>query len=423
MTADAPPDKTDVAADTLPEKSTDAPPEAAPDQPVTASADDRDGAARTRWRARLRSAGRAAAPALLAYLAVRAVGLIILFISARRTGTDLSWLLTGRFDANWYQQIADRGYDPALQPAPDGGFRPTNLAFFPLYPALIAALTAISPLSSAVAGLLVSWLSALAAAAAMYAIGAHLRSRATGVLLAALWGVVPHAVVQSMAYSEQLFTALAAWTLYAVLRRQWLPAGALCLLTGLARPTANAVIAAVGLAALVAIVRRRDGWRPWVAAALAPLGYLGYLAWLAQHLGRPDAYFHLQREAWHITFDGGADTLRVMGEVLTGDSPLSFYMVTLVIVVAIALMLLLVLHRYPLPLVAYSLASVVFVFGAAGSYYGKGRYLMPVFTLLLPAAVGLAGARRRTQVVVLILLALVSGWYGAYLTLVWHRSP
>jgi len=152
---------------------------------------------------------------------------------------------------------------------------------------------------------------------------------------------------------------------------------------------------------------------------LAPLGYLGYLGWLVYHLGRLDAYFYLQREAWRITFDGGTDILRAMGDVLTMASPLSLYMVTLVIV----LLVLLFLDRYPLPVLLHPLISFVFVVGAAGSYYGKGRYLTPVFTLLLPAAAGLAGARRRTQMVVLVLLAVVSGWYGVYLTLTWHRSP
>ena len=75
-----------------------------------------------------------------------------------------------------------------------------------------------------------------------------------------------------MGYTETLFTALAAWSLFAVMRRRWLTAGVLCLAAGLTRSVAIALIAAVGLAALVAVCRRRDGWRPWVGGALAPLG-------------------------------------------------------------------------------------------------------------------------------------------------------
>jgi Gpi18-like mannosyltransferase len=121
------------------------------------------------------------------------------------------------------------------------------------------------------------------------------------VLLAALWAVVPHALVQSMGYTETLFTAIAAWSLFALLRRHWLAAGLLCALAGLTRPTGVALVVATALAALVAVVRRRDGWRPWLAGALAPVGSLGYLVWVGHRLGRADGYLHVQKDAWRIT--------------------------------------------------------------------------------------------------------------------------
>lgn len=377
--------------------------------------DPRTGGRRWRWPD--------ATPALLGYALVRFIGLLILVVFAWRAGPDPWWLLTGRFDSNWYQQIAVQGYDTAIPVQPDGSFRPSNLAFFPLLPLLIDVLTAVTPLPPAAAGLIVAWLASFAAAWGLYAVGRHLHSRAVGVLLAMLWGVVPHAVVQNMAYSEPLLVAFAAWSLYALLRREWLLAGALCLVAGLTRPTSNALIAAVGLTALVAIFRRQDGWRPWAAAALAPLGYLGYLTFVGIRLGRVDGYFYVQREAWGITFDGGANTISAMNDVLTEPQLLAFYTVTLLIGLAIALTVLLLLDRYPLPVLVFSVVSVVFVLGAAGAYYGKGRYLMPVFTLLLPVATALAAARRRTQVVVLTFLVLASGWYAAYLTLDWRWSP
>ncbi|MEO3926543.1 hypothetical protein ABGB07_22140 [Micromonosporaceae bacterium B7E4] len=382
-----------------------------------ASAGAPDGTAAQRWR------WPDATPALLGYILVRFVGLMILLAFAHRAGPDFWGLLGGRFDSNFYQQIAEQGYDPAIPLKPDGSMRASNLAFFPLLPGLIFVVTAVTPLSAAAAGILVSWLAGLTAAWGLFAIGRHLHSRAVGVLLAVLWGVLPHAVVQSMSYSETLLVAFAAWVLYALLRRQWLLAGALCLLAGLTRPTANALIAAVGLTALVAIFRRQDGWRPWAAAAMAPLGYLGYLAWVGHRLDRIDGYFHVQRASWNMNFDGGVDTIRTMNEVLTKPQQLALYTVTLLIALAVTLTVLLCLDRYPLPVLAFTIVSIIFVLGAAGGYHGKGRYLMPVFTLLLPVAVALANARRRTQVVVLVFLTLASAWYGAYLTLDWHASP
>ncbi|GAA4693648.1 hypothetical protein [Phytohabitans rumicis] len=376
-------------------------------------------AAKTHWRERLP----AATPALLAYALVRIVGLLVLWAFAHGAGVDFWGLLNSRFDSVWYQQIAEHGYDAAIPLKPNGAFRPTNLAFFPLYPGLLAALTAVTPLSAPVAGLVVSWIAGIAAAWGIYAVGKEVRSHSVGVMLAVLWGLFPHAVVENMAYSETTFIALVAWSLYALLRRRWLTAGLLCAFAGLARPTANAIIAAVGLAALVAIFRRQDGWRPWVAIALAPLGYLGYLGYVAHRLGRLDGYFYLQREAWNIRFDGGVHTATSFGRVLTEESPFQFYTSTFLIVLAIALIALSIWDRYPLPVLVYSVVAVLFVLGAAGAYYGKGRYFIPVFTMLLPIAIGLAGARTRTRIVVLIFLTLASAWFGAYVTLDWPVSP
>lgn len=365
-----------------------------------------------------------ATPALVGYVAVRVACLLILWIFIDLHGGHYWHALSSRFDAGWYQQIADHGYNAAIPRLANGTPRPSNLAFFPLYPALIWLVMAVTPFSSAAAGLLVAWLFAIAGAWAMYEIGNHLRDRTTGILLAMLYGVLPHALVENMAYSEPVYAALAAWTIYAVLRARWLAAGVLSLLTGLCRPTASAVIATVGLCALVAIVRRRDGWRPWAALALAPLGYLGYLGWVGERLGRLDGYFYMQKTAWQIVFDGGATTLQTVKDVLTTRESLNFYVITFLLLLAIVLLVKLFVDRYPLPILLYSLLSVIFVIGAGGpAFYGKGRYLLPVFTLLLPIAAGLASARRSTRILVFCLLAAVSGWYGAYLLTIWRSSP
>ena len=306
----------------------------------------------------------------------------------------------------------------------DGTPRPSNLAFFPFYPGLIWLVMAVTPFSSAAAGLIVAWLFALAGAWAMYEIGNHLHGRTTGVLLAMLYGVLPHAVVENMAYSEPVYTALAAWTLYALLRARWLEAGVLSILAGLCRPTASAVVATVGLCALVAIVRRRDGWRPWAALVLAPLGYLGYLWWVGERLGRLDGYFYMMKTAWQVEFDGGAATWRAVRDVLTKPESLNFYVITALLAVAVVLLIKLFLDRYPLAILAYTALTVLFVIGAGGpAFYGKGRYLLPAFTLLLPVAAALARARLSTRILVLCLLAAISGWYGAYLLTVWLSSP
>lgn len=361
---------------------------------------------------------RAAAPALAAYGLLRAVGLITLAAFADRAGKDVWLLLSNSYDSVWYRHIATAGYDHGV-----GRNGLTNLAFFPLYPGLIAALDPVLAGGPGAAGVAVSWLAGLAAAWGLYAIGAQVASRRAGVALAALWAVVPHAVVESMAYTETLFTAVSAWSLYAVLTRRWLTAGGLCLVAGLVRPTASALVAAVGLACLVAGASRRDGWRPWAGAALAPLGLLGYLAFVAHRLDRLDGYLHVQGDIWGMSFDGGRYTVRTLADVVTGPQPLQLYAVTAVLVVSIALFALSVRSRQQWPLLVFSGVVLAMSFGGGGYYHSKARLLIPAFGLLLPAATVLARIRAWIAVPVVVLLGFGSAMFGVYLCLVWHYSP
>ncbi|MBQ1048019.1 hypothetical protein KBX50_06030 [Micromonospora sp. C51] len=297
------------------------------------------------------------------------------------------------------------------------------MAFFPLYPGLTAALDRISPLSTRDAGLIVAWLAGLAAAWGLFAIGAYLHDRRSGVLLAALWAAVPHAVVESMAYSETLFTALAAWTLYALLRGHWITAGLLCLFAGLTRPSASSLIPVVGLAALMAIIRRRDSWRPWVAALLAPAGWLGYLAWVGSEVGRPDGWFHIQSAGWGSTFDFGFYTVSRGREALAQTAPPQLFVVSLVALLALMFLVLSVLDRQPWQLLIYSGLLVATTLGTAGYYQSKARFLLPAFPLLLPAAVALALAGWARATTVLVAVVAFSTYFGGYLLLIWPWSP
>jgi hypothetical protein len=368
------------------------------------------------------AAVRAAAPALAGYLAVRLVGLLVLAALAERAGRSLPALL-GRYDGVWYLGIAADGYDTSITYDADGLVN-TNIAFFPLFPALIRTVSALGvpPLA---AGILVAGAAGLAAAWGIYAVGARLHSRQLGIVLAVTWGALPHAVVQNMVYTESLFTALCAWAIWAVLGGRWLLAGVLTIGAGLTRPTAIALVGAVGLAALVAIVRRRDGWRPWAAAVLAPLGVLGYWGWCAVALGRPDAWFWMQHEGWRSELDFGRTTARSILATVTSGQQFAIYATTIVLGLAAVLAVVLILdRRWPLVVVAFGAAMVALVALEGGNYYhAKGRFLVPAFVLLVPVAMGLVRASRGTRYAVLVTLAGLSAWYGGYLLLIWTRSP
>lgn len=297
------------------------------------------------------------------------------------------------------------------------------MAFFPLYPGLVAAVDRVAPYGPRAAGLLVAWIAGLAAAWGLYAIGAYLHDRRAGILLAALWAALPHGVVESMSYSETLFTALAAWSLYALLRRRWLTAGVLCLFAGLTRPTASALIPVIGLAALAAIVRRRDGWRPWAALLLAPAGWLAYVAWVGVRTGRPDGWFHIQSAGWRTHFDFGVYTYERGREVLGSPESLPMFLVSVVVVLAIMFFVLSLIDRQPWQLLLYSGLLLVTTLGAAGYYHSKARFLLPAFALLLPAAVALARAGWARAVTVVVALTVFSAYFGGHLLLIWTKSP
>ncbi|MET9777227.1 hypothetical protein ABZ023_23655 [Streptomyces sp. NPDC006367] len=370
---------------------------------------------------RLLHAAHRAAPALGAYLAVRGTGLLVLAVWAPRRHQDLWVNLAAQWDSDWYLGIAEHGYTRELGTEANTN----NLAFFPLYPALVKAVAALTPGSRASTGLGVAVVASVLAAWGIFAVGDRLYGRRVGVLLTTLWAAFPVGVVQWMGYTESLFTACAAWSLYAVLSGRWLWAAGCAVAAGLTRPTGVAVAAAVTVTALVHLVRHR-GLRVRVVAAalLAPLGWCAYLGWVGLRLGRWDGYFAVQR-LWHNELDGGVRTLHQMRRLLWRDPTphLFLVMVTLTLIAAVVLFALSVGDRQPLPLLVFTGVLLVIVLGSGGVYFPRARFLLPAFPLLLPLAVHLARASVRHRALVLTTAVLGSAYCGAYLLLVWPAAP
>ncbi|MFF4438023.1 MULTISPECIES: hypothetical protein [Streptomyces] len=367
---------------------------------------------------------RAAAVAVGLFLGVRLVGTLVLALVGHAGGRHPLTLLGRSWDSVWYLGIAVHGYGRLLH------LRATvvsDLAFFPLYPALVRAVTALTPLGGIGAGLLVSWTAAAVAAAGIYAVGARLHGRAVGTVLVLLWGLLPHSVVLSMAYTEPVLTAFAAWSLYAVLTGNWVWAGTLAACAGLARPNGFAVAAAV-LAAAGATVWRRRGrvsHRLWTGAALAPLGWTAYVLWVGLRSGDPlGGYFEVQRR-WGSRFDLGEGSLDMVRRSLLHATKFAFPVTLVIVAVAVVLYALVLLERVPLPLSVYSGVLLLVVIGGSGFFESKPRFLLPAFPLLLPLARALvrtARARPWHATVVVAALAGLGYVYGAYLV-VFGRAP
>ncbi|WP_052848391.1 hypothetical protein [Streptomyces avicenniae] len=359
---------------------------------------------------------RAAAPALLLYAAVRLTGLLILACWAAVEDKSPHTLLSDRWDSVWYARVAENGYGYEIR-LPDGDLH-SDLAFFPLLPALERALAAVTPLSVNDAGLLIGWAASLAAAWGIWAVARLVSGRgAVGVVLAGLWGAYPTAFVQSMAYTEALFTALAAWALYALLTGRWVTAGALAVAAGLTRPSGAAVVAAVWVSAAVALLGARRGGRPLpvrplLGALLAPLGWFGYVLYVGVREGGPFGYFDVQA-GWGNGFDGG---LALAGFVL--DNLTSNVVGGLGLIAALALVGWLVVlgvrQGQPLPLLVFTVVMVATSLVGSGYFGSRPRLMMPAFGLLLPAAVAVLRLRRARAALVLAGAALASGAYGAF---------
>ncbi|WP_314224263.1 mannosyltransferase family protein [Streptomyces zaehneri] len=375
---------------------------------------------------------RRAAPALLGYAAVRALGLLALVVWSAARDKSAYTLLTARWDALWYTRVAELGYGYEVR-LPNGDVH-SNLAFFPLLPWLERLLHAVTPLSYADAGLVVSLLASLAAAWGVFAVADQVYGRRAGVCAVLVWAVLPVGIVQSMAYSESLFTALAAWSLYAVLTGRWVTAGVLASLAGLTRPVGLAVVAAVWAAGVASFVRDRKeaptaGTAPRRAARaaaarvapralgmlLAPLGAAGYVLWVGHHTGKgPLGYFDVQA-GWRNGFDGGYAFARFVADKFT-SFPSALAGLGLIVGVALLLWLYVVCvrQRQPLPLLVY--AGVVLALAlCASSYFGsKPRLLLPAFPLLLPLALALARLRTSRSALLVGCLTAASAVYGAW---------
>ncbi|AEY87309.1 hypothetical protein AQJ11_15250 [Streptomyces corchorusii] len=367
-----------------------------------------------------------ALPALALFAAVRLAGILTVILTNELRGQPLVRNLAHGWDSRWYLHIATHGYGHLLWISPQGAVQ-TDWAFFPLYPALIRALTAVLPLTPGRSALLIAWTAAGVAAYGVYLVGHHLYGRGVATALVALWAALPHAVELTIAYTESLFAALAAWALYCVLRGRWLWAGTLAALAGLARPSGFAVAVAVILAAGHQAVRQRGRApaRLWAGALLAPLGWLGYVLWVGSRTGDLlGGYFTVQR-AWDSRFDFGAGSVRFLKSLFLHGGGVVYPVALLVVASGVLLFALLCLERPPPALVVFAGLLVLLVVGGSGSFSSKPRFLLPAFPLLVPVARALARTwwlRPPAAMVVYGALTLVSLLCGAYVTAVAH-SP
>jgi hypothetical protein len=212
---------------------------------------------------------------------------------------------TARWDSAWYLWIAHLGY-----------YTRASTAFFPLYPLLMRAGTALFG-SEIVVGALVSLGSMLLGLVGLYRLIALDLSEREARLTVVLVAFFPTAFFFSAVYTESLYLALSVGAIYAARLDRWAWAGVLGALATATR--SDGILIMIPLALLYLYGPRADTpashtagwWRPrhrptrsalWLL--LVPVGLLAFMGYLAIAHNEPFAPFQAEDLYWGRQFAG-----------------------------------------------------------------------------------------------------------------------
>lgn len=209
---------------------------------------------------------------------------------------EAPWLeMWARWDANWYLDIALRGY---RAPLPEGVYdmRP---AFFPVLPFAIRALTPVVG-SPVLAGIVLSNIALLAALTALHAWTTTRISREVSDRLVWIYATFPTSFFLSCVYTEsfQLASLGAAW--WAASCSRWAVSGALIAAGTWCRPTGVLAVPALVIKAWREEGTERSASRwPRLMAVTVPaaLAVAGYLLFSRLVFGDAWAPFRVQTES------------------------------------------------------------------------------------------------------------------------------
>src|SRR4051794_182836 len=305
----------------------------------------------------------------------------------------------GRWDGAWYLWVAGRGYPTAQEFL----HHLSDIAFFPLYPGVVRALSSATGWSELACGLLVALVAGAVATVLVWHLAARLAGRPVADRAVLLFVFFPGSFALSMAYAECLMVAAAAGCLLALLRRQWLLAGIAGALATASRPNGIAVLVACSVAAAVEI-RRRGDWRALVAPLVASTGVGSFFVALWIRTGHPLAWFESERIAWHDHIGYGQGIASRAAGLVT-HPPTSFASGRLNDLVAVAGVVVVVLSlralwrwRAPLMVRAYT-ATALLVPTLSIAVGPRPRMLFGAFPMAVLASERWSGRAHRVAVV------------------------
>lgn len=305
-----------------------------------------------------------------------------------------------RWDSAFFLRIAEHGYDG------------TSAAFYPLYPAAVAALGRVLAGQYVLAGVLVSLAACLGAFVLLYRLSeAKLgpdAARRTVVYLA----ICPTALFLGAVYSESLYLLLAVAAFALAERKRFLEAGALAGLAILTRATGVALLPAL---VLLAWPRRRAMAELAIAIPIAAV----YPLVLWRQVGDPWAFWGAQ-DLWHRHLSpagplGGIwDGVRSLwGPVPAGAAPLHASAVNIEGAVALVVCLVLTVvawRRVGAPYGLFAALSLAIPLSLPSSRWpllSLPRFALVIFPLFM--ALATLGERPRTHTFIVAASALFLG--------------
>ena len=225
-------------------------------------------------------------------LLVKAVLITLTLIEFGATPDPLTALgrTWDQWDARHYVYLATHGYGAV-------GDARNLIAFFPLYPALISAVSALG-LPARTAALLISNVAGVVAAILLYEIARVDGRERAAWRAAAFFTVFPTAYFLMVGYTEAAFCALSFGSVLAARHKRWLWAGLLGGLASAARLTGLALLPLLAVELLAARRALRSFWQLIIPPLLVMLGFVTYLLTNLLVLGDPLAFLTVQREHW-----------------------------------------------------------------------------------------------------------------------------
>lgn len=289
------------------------------------------------------------------------------------------------WDGHWYMDVARSGYPRHIMANVTYEVSDARAAFFPLFPRTVHYLDVLLPGGPVSVALFLNFLLGGLFVYLVGRIARDLFDAATAEKAMIVAAFFPGSFVLSYAYSEAMMLTICALVFLALARKRWVIAGLLAAAGTAARPNGLALVAACGVAALIAIRNERD-WKSLIAPALAPIGFVSFMVFLRHHTGENWAWFRVQREAWREGTSFGATAIQRTFDFFLHPVSSPTSMLTMASVLAMVLGIWCARkHRMPAMYDAYS-ASVLVLMLLPATVTARPRFLFTAFPLLIPAA-------------------------------------